>query len=199
VSGAATSLTGEQPPGDERVRLFVALELPDDARETLVRWRGRVPGGAERLRLIASDDLHATLCFLGWRSAGDISAIRDTCNVVAGRTAPELVLGEAIWLPPRRPRVLAVSLQDRSGSLAAVQSALSEALAAGGWYEPEKRAHLAHVTVARAGRGFRTPRGELPAPPALEFRASRVTLYRSRLLRTGARYEPLGAVELSTG
>jgi 2'-5' RNA ligase len=180
----------------ERVRLFVALELPENARDAVVRWRGRLPG--EGLRTIARDHLHATLCFLGWRSADEIEAIGAACEVLAPRPAPALRLGKAIWLPPRRPRVLALSLGDDSGSLTALQAALSETLAAGGWYEPEKRPYLGHVTVARAGGGFRAPRAEPPAPPALDFTASRVTLYRSRLTRSGARYEPLATVELST-
>ena len=181
----------------ERVRLFVALELPENVRETLIRWRERVPGGASGLRPIVREHLHATLCFLGWRSSDEIEAIGSACDVVAARPDPLLRLGHGIWLPARRPRVLAVSLEDESGSLAALHAALSETLAAGGWYEPEKRPYLGHVTVARAAGGFRARKAELPTPPALEFRARRVTLYRSRLLRSGARYEPLAAVELS--
>jgi 2'-5' RNA ligase len=118
--------------------------------------------------------------------------------MAGSRPAPELRLGEGIWLPPRRPRVLAVSLGDRSAALVGLQAALSDALAQGGWYQPEKRPYLGHVTVARAARGFRQPRAPLPPSPGLAFTASSVTLYRSRLLRSGARYEPLARVELST-
>jgi RNA 2',3'-cyclic 3'-phosphodiesterase len=190
--------------GDERVRLFVALELPEEARDALVRWRSRLRGEARDLRLIAREDLHATLCFLGWRSSREIAAIRDACKVLVAQTVPRVRLGDAIWLPPPRPRVLAVALQDGSGALARMQSVLSEALTAGGWYEPERRPYLSHVTVARAGRGSQGPgagrraRGSLPPPPALEFRAAFVTLYRSRLLPAGARYEALARIELRT-
>jgi 2'-5' RNA ligase len=98
--------------------------------------------------------------------------------------------------------VLAVRLDDASGALAQAQAALSEALAAGGWYAPEKRPFLAHVTVAR-GAGARVSevarrggRGLRP-PPSLAFEGSRITLFRSRLSAAGARYEPLGEVLLS--
>lgn len=188
-------MTGAEAP--ERVRLFVALELPEDVRDALIRWRGRLPVGDSGLRVIAREDLHATLCFLGWRWSNEIEAIGAACAVLAARPTPRLRLGEGTWLPPRRPRVLAISLEDDTGSLAALQAALSGTLAAGGWYEPEKRPYLGHVTVARAARGFRAPGAALPAPRALEFHASRVRLYRSRLLRSGARYEPLATIELS--
>jgi 2'-5' RNA ligase len=181
---------------DERVRLFVALELPDEVRGGLVRWRMRALRGTDGVRAIAAEDLHATLCFLGWRSAGEVEAISDACGVLAAQPAPELGVGEALWLPPRRPRVLAVELHDAAGALARAQAVLAEVLEAAGWYEPEGRPYLGHVTVARVGRGARMPRRELPAPPGLDFRASLVTLYRSRLSRAGARYEPLARVEL---
>ncbi len=188
---------------DERVRLFVALELPSEAREALVRWRGRVavdPGRS--LRPVAPEALHGTLCFLGWRGADEIDSIAAACAVVARAPAPALSLGAPLWLPRRRPRVLAVELRDPSARLSAVQFALSSALSAGGWYEPEDRPYLPHVTMARvkAGRAPEkgTPRApDLPAPPRLDFRASRVVLYRSRLSRSGARYEPLAGVELA--
>jgi RNA 2',3'-cyclic 3'-phosphodiesterase len=189
-------VSGVEAP--ERVRLFVALELPENVREALTRWRERVPEGSRDLRLIAREHLHATLCFLGWQSSDQVAAIGEACRVVAAQPAPPLRIGEAIWLPPRRPRVLAISLEDDTGSLATLQAALSETLADGGWYEPEKRRYLGHVTVARAGRGVRAPKAELCALPPLEFRACRVTMYRSRLLRSGARYEPLSTIELST-
>lgn len=181
---------------DERLRLFVALELPGEAREALARWGSEALREAARVRRVATDQLHATLCFLGWRSQRDVEAIATACGVLAGRALPELSLGEAIWLPRRRPRVLAVALVDSGGALADAQAALAAELAAGGWYDAGERPFLAHVTVARAGRGVRAPRAPLPAPPQLRYRAPGVTLYRSRLERSGARYEALASVEL---
>ena len=185
------------PEGEERVRLFVALELPDDAREALVRWQARALRGVDGARAIAGEDLHATLCFLGWRAASEIGPIRDACGVLAAHPAPELRIGAATWLPPRRPQVLAVELEDPAGVLGRAQAALSDVLAAGGWYEPEKRPYLGHVTVARLGRGTRAPRKAVPDPPELSFDAARVSLYRSRLFRSGARYEAVATVEMA--
>lgn len=180
---------------DERVRLFVALELPAGVREALIAWRSGL-GRARDLRPLGAESLHVTLCFLGWQRAREIDAIAAACGALAGDPAPQLSLGEARWLPPRRPRVLAVDLVDRSGALTRAQATLSRTLAAGGWYEPEKRPYLAHVTVARVGRRGRPPREPLAPVPSLEFRAPSVTLFRSRLFRTGAQYELLATIEL---
>ena len=182
------------------MRLFVALELPAGVREGLAAWRSELADRAGGLRLIRPEDLHVTLCFLGWRSMAELREIREACAVVAGEpAAPLRVVGE-LWLPPRRPRVLAVELVDVAGVLERVQAALSRTLEAGGWYVPEKRRFLAHVTVARvAGRLPAVSARAAPSPPAVEFEGSRVRLYRSRLSPAGARYEPLGTVELGGG
>jgi 2'-5' RNA ligase len=95
--------------------------------------------------------------------------------------------------------VLAIELHDPTGALGRAQASLSDMLASGGWYEPEKRAYLPHVTVARAARELRLARRSLPPLPTLEFKGRHVTLFQSRLSRAGARYEPLASVELSSG
>jgi 2'-5' RNA ligase len=182
----------------ERVRLFVALELPVETRRALVSWRDDVAASSGLgVRPVAVESLHVTLCFLGWRAVGEINSIFEACRVVAGRPAAELSVREALWLPPRRPRVLAISLEDAADRLRNVQSALSDALSASGFYEPEERPFLAHVTVARVPKGVRVRRGELPAPPAASFAGETVTLFRSRLGRGGAAYEPLSSVHLA--
>jgi RNA 2',3'-cyclic 3'-phosphodiesterase len=183
---------------DERARLFVALELPASARDILARWRGSALRDIPALRPVPVEHLHATLCFLGSRPASQIEEIAAACGVVAGEPVLEPRLGEPVWLPARRPRVLAVRLDDASGGLARVQAALSAALAGGGWYAPESRPFLGHVTVARMAKDARIRPPRLEPPPAVDVHCSRVTLYRSRLGSGGARYEPLSAVELGS-
>lgn len=180
----------------ERVRLFVALDLPREAREALEDWRSQNKHDRHGLRLVPPEALHATLCFLGWRSADEIDEIGAACSQAVGdRAPPPLAFAEPLWLPRRRPRVLAVRILDRSGALGQIQAALSAALSSGGWYEPEARAYLAHVTVARvAGRAGVKP-VELEPVRAERFDGAGVTLYRSRLQRSGARYEALRTME----
>ena len=184
----------------ERVRLFVALELPGDIRRELVRWRTPLLQGAEGVRAVSLEDLHVTLCFLGWKELSELDAVAAACDIARGRGPVDLALGEAALLPRRRPRVLAVSLEDRDGALEQLQGSLSASLEDGGWFEPEERPFYGHVTVARAGRGARVPRSTLTEPPPapLRFEASHVTLYRSHLRRSGASYQPVARVELGS-
>ena len=153
--------------------------------------------GVSGLRLTAPEALHLTLCFLGPQPVGEIDAIAGACSSVAARRSrPVLELGEPVWLPRRRPRVLAIGLGDGPGELAALQSALAAALAQGGWYEPERRPFRPHVTVARAAGNARPQPLKLPAPRAITFVGSEVVLMRSRTRPGGAEYERLSAVSL---
>jgi 2'-5' RNA ligase len=155
----------------------------------LGRWQG-ANMKTKDLREIATPMLHVTLCFLGYQPLERIDALSE---LVAARAAPEeeLALGEPLWLPPRRPGVLAICVEDESGALASLQADVSDALVALDAYEPEKRPFLPHVTVARVRRGRRVRPGRLPAPAPLRFRAPALVLYRSRPGPGGARYEPL--------
>lgn len=180
---------------NQRLRLFVALDLPEQVREALLTWRSGVLKRIPELRPVAQEALHVTLCFLGSRPADEVAAIAVACETaVGGASGPELGLEAGLWLAPRRPRVLGVRLDDSSGALARIQGAVSTALSDGGWYTPEKRPFLPHVTVARVPARARIRPTELPPLPGLTFNASSVTLYRSRLQRSGARYERLASV-----
>src|SRR5581483_12164038 len=59
----------------ERVRLFVALELPSRVRSALAEWRSTAVRSRDDLRLVAPASLHVTLAFLGSRPAGELDAI----------------------------------------------------------------------------------------------------------------------------
>jgi 2'-5' RNA ligase len=175
----------------DRARLFVALELPDEAVAELLGWRQREVDGIGGLRLIAPESLHVTLCFLGSRPVSEIEPIAAACSAAAGVPAIALSLGAPVWLPRRRPGVLAVTVDDPSGALARTQAIVSDALEAGGWYPPERRPFFAHVTVARVRRGERIRAPELAPPTSLRVTGSAVTLFRSRPAPGGSRYEPL--------
>jgi 2'-5' RNA ligase len=191
-------LDGPLVPADQ-ARLFVALSLPVTVIDELLRWSAPVVASVGGLRAVGPGSLHVTLCFLGSRPRDEVDRIADGCEVVGGMALPALSLDEPVWLPTRRPKVLAVRLQDRGGGLRQIQSALAGSLARGGWYEPESRPFTAHVTVARAARRERVRPVDLEPPAALAWRADTLVLFRSRLGRGGARYEALRTVPLRMG
>jgi 2'-5' RNA ligase len=181
----------------DSARLFVALELPADIRTVLSDWSRAQLTGLPSLRGVRPEALHITLCFLGQRPVTEVGEIATACRAVASLPAPALSLGDALWLPPRRPRVLAIDLADASGEAAAIQSTLAHSLASEGLYKPEHRRFLAHVTIARVRSGQRLRPTELQALQPLPFTAGTVTLYQSLLGRGPAQYEALESITLT--
>jgi 2'-5' RNA ligase len=190
-------------------RLFIALDPPPDVAEQLVAWArealreaGARGSGPASVRVLDPALLHITLCFLGNRSVEEIATLGELLQSCASPVG-ELSIGAPLWLPPRRPRALAVEIHDdREGGLRALHGALLEELARTcGFREREHRRFRAHVTLARiserrARRGSERSAGsqrELPATPALSFTPAEIVLYRSWLSPAGASYEALAA------
>jgi 2'-5' RNA ligase len=177
-----------------RARLFLALDLPEGARQQLVRWRDVALGDRKDVRPVAPEALHVTLVFLGWQDESAADAIADAAfGALPQEPAPRLTPTSVRSIPPRNPRLFALDLDDEGGRAIALQGAVSAALEAGRWYRPEKRPFWPHITLARVKRGEHrvAPLPDRPPPPAEAFDAPVVTLYRSTLRPQGALYEPL--------
>ena len=139
-----------------RARLFVALELPARVRTQLAEWRSSAVGERDDLRLVAPGSLHVTLAFIGSRPESEVGEIAAAVSAaVSGMPAAPLRVAGVKAVPPRRPRLFAIDLEDPDGGAAAVQAAVSNALASGGYFKPEKRPFWPHVTFARVRRGVR--------------------------------------------
>jgi 2'-5' RNA ligase len=177
-------------------RLFAALDLPEAARQELAGWGRRARRGNASVRLVDPEMLHLTLCFLGRRPLAELPALAQAL-ADAAQPVGELELGAPLWLPPRRPRVLAVEVHDGLGQLADLQGDVARMLSATSGWEPEKRRFRPHVTVARMREGTAPRERALEPTPMLGFAGEALTLYRSRLAPSGATYEPLERVALA--
>ena len=175
------------------MRLFAALDLPRDATAHLADFARH--SARDGLRLVAPENLHVTLAFLGHRPDEELDSIVGALRDVDPLAVP-LRVGGAAWLPPRRPGVLAVDLEDTDAACGRLQAAVSASLVDLGVFTPEKRAFRPHVTVARVRKGARVDK-DLPEPPVpMTFAATALTLYRSLLAPSGARYEPISRIPL---
>ncbi|MEZ5078337.1 MAG: RNA 2',3'-cyclic phosphodiesterase [Solirubrobacterales bacterium] len=185
-----------------RVRLFVALDLPDAVRRGIAAW-GREELADPALRPVPAESLHITLAFLGHRPEKEVGKIAQAIAESAA-PAPLVELLDPVQRPPRgRGRVFALPASSPGAEL--LETELRERLVEGRFYKPEKRPFWPHLTVARGrreGRGpnrpaaVERPPGPLPASLREAFLGVRMTLYRSELKPTGARYSPLAQIEL---
>lgn len=176
-----------------RLRLFVAVDVPAATQSLLATWTDEAAPG--ELRRVAAENLHVTIAFLGYRAEQDAARAGAVLRAVA-RPAGTLRTAGALWLPPRRPGVLAIALEHEI-ALAEVHRDLALALTDAIGFQPERRRFRAHVTVGRVRRGTHVRTQDPLEPPALEFPAATLTLYRSHTGRTGARYEPLACAPLA--
>jgi RNA 2',3'-cyclic 3'-phosphodiesterase len=175
----------------------VALDLPAAARAELASWRDDLVRERDDLRPVAEQALHVTLAFLGYRPEKEAAAIAETMSAAVGScAAPALAPGAVKPIPPRRPRLFALDLDDPDGACARLQQAVSDALEAKRFYKPEKRPFWPHVTLARVKRDRRAEPLPPDPPPLAAFRAETVTLYRSTLRPQGAVYESLARVSV---
>ena len=172
----------------ERIRLFCALDLPDDARSELHDWAVASLGG--RGRLVPAANLHVTLAFLGHRPADDLPAILTELRAASAAARP----AELRPLRYRQTRSVGmIVLSDLGGTATALADDLQGRLERLGIYRREGRPWLPHVTVVRRPeRGGDRPE----VANTCSIHVVRSALYRSQLGRGGARYDAVETAAL---
>ena len=163
---------------DERLRLFLAVRLPEPAVEALVGWQARELRG----RIVPRENLHLTLAFLGYRPASELPAILGVLERAAADATP-LRLDVTGYRETRSVGML--TLADEADAAAALAERLHGELEQLGVYRREARPWLPHVTVLR----FRERPRLRPEPPTLGWVSSDAAAFLSRLHPSGARYE----------
>jgi 2'-5' RNA ligase len=172
-------------------RLFVALDLPPDARRALAE-RGREMAAELGGRAVPEANLHLTLAFLGRVAPERGPALLAALGEALAGPAPRLEVAGPVAFPrPARATVAGVELRDPSGRLAVLHRRVGAAVARAGGIAPDDRPLRAHVTLVR----FRRPaRVALAAAGDREraFDCSRCALYDSHQVTGGPpRYRAL--------
>ena len=181
--------------GDERLRLFLGLRLPDDAVAALAAWQARELANAGGLgsagRIVPPEHLHVTLAFLGSTPASDLPAIVGALHESAAAARPFELAAER-YRETRSVGMLV--LTDDSGKAGSLAAGLHGRLEELGVYRPEGRPWLPHVTVVR----FRErPRLRPPLPALGPVAPSDAAVFMSRLHPSGARYTVLESFPLN--
>ena len=176
--------------GDERLRLFLALRLPEHIVDALADWQDRHLRGRVG-RIVPPENLHITLAFLGSRLAQELESI----YTALAETATAVALPELAVEGYRETRSVGMLVFfDRTENGARLAAGLHERLAELGVYKPERRPWLPHVTVLR----FRDrPRLSPPPPELPDFAPSDAAAFLSRLHPSGAVYEVLESFPLN--
>ncbi len=131
------------------MRTFIAVEIGDEARQTLGRQledlRTRFPG----VRWSKPQNIHITLRFLGEISDAHIPDVAAAAREAARRSGPIcLSLGAPTSFGGRSPRVFLLNVRGEVGALVRLQSRLEEELDTRG-FGREARAFKPHLTLGR--------------------------------------------------
>jgi len=170
-------------------RLFVALRPPPDIRRHLTATMAGVPGA----RWQDDDQLHLTLRYIGEVDGAMAEDVAAALGQIHG-SAPEIVLhGVGAFDKHGRIDALWAGVTPHA-ALAALHRKVDQALVRTG-LEPERRAYLPHITVARMARSVgagiepRRWQADHAALSSALFRLDHLILYESRLTRDRAHYE----------
>jgi len=187
----------------ERLRCFVAVNLPDELRETIGEYFSALRKDVPGVKWVAAGNLHLTLKFLGRVEPEQVKRVGESLDGALGGTRPVGVSfrGAGAFPPRGRPRVVWLDLDAGGMEVTALQSAVEGAL------EPldfarEQRRFTPHLTVGRVKslKDAGALLGALDSARDREwgrFTASSVDLMRSELFPTGARYSILHKVRLT--
>ena len=178
------------------MRMFIALDLPEDIRQQLADLQR----GLREARWVTPNNLHLTLQFLGdidGGLAGDI----DTALTQLRHEAFSLSLeGIGTFGEGRQLRTLWTGVTP-SEPLMRLQAKVVRAIESAG-FQPETRRFKPHVTLARfkrpSGNGLTDYLGSFGGFKSEPFPVQEVLLYSSHLAREGAIYRPEARYPLAT-
>ncbi len=193
----------------ERLRLFVALAVPDAVREAMLRVQRELQPLAPRgaVRWTKPEQFHLTLRFLGDVSSDCLAALRESVRAVcSGEPALHLqAQGVGFFPNARSPRVIWIGIGDGENRLADFQRKIEGAVQPFS-VGPGSERFAGHVTLGRFNQhkwlDINALTASVEAMKSSKFgkwTVREVEIIRSELLATGSRYTSLATVRLGTG
>jgi 2'-5' RNA ligase len=187
------------------MRVFVALPLPDDFRESLLEKTAPLRLEHPEFRWTPEENLHVTLAFLGELDEAGVRLLVEAAGNAAAGTGPIALRSSHLMRFPKRgpAAVLALGFDRGHGEIAGladrIETGLERAGAEGRYsFRPrEQRSFVGHLTIARKGRRPVVLAGEELTPIQIAAEVSRVVVFQSELRQEGAVYTPLAEFSLS--
>jgi 2'-5' RNA ligase len=169
---------------NDRVRLFVAVALPDAVADLVAALPRPDRSG---LRWTSPAQWHVTLRFLGEAPPGEvIPAVEQALETIDSREPAVAQLGPATeWFPGRRVLRVPVAGLDR---LAAAVRPTTQA-----WGPENEPPFAGHLTLARTAGRRRGPPELAGVRLSADFPVTEIGVYSSRPGRQGSVYERLSA------
>jgi 2'-5' RNA ligase len=191
------------------MRLFVALDIPEDIRQRLADYVQRSQQLVPSVRFVRVDGLHITLKFLG--ETQKLAAICEALEKIEHPGFPVTIAGTGFFPNATHPRIFWAGI-DAPQILPTLAQKIDVACAELG-FATETRPFTPHLTLARSGSG--NPHGSgLQGSRPLETLANKLTqeeaphfgmmdathyhLYESQLHPRGAIYKKIATFPLKS-
>ncbi len=174
------------------MRLFVAIEIPDELRRAIAEFLAVMRPHAPHARWVRPEAIHVTLKFIGEVSAEKMEAIRNALAPIQFPAPVEMEFrGTGFFPAERRPHVFWIGIQ-ANASLAELASAVDRQLVPLG-IARESRAFTPHLTLARfeqpgESRDLQRALGDAKRRSFGRILAREFHLYESQMLREGAQH-----------
>jgi 2'-5' RNA ligase len=196
----------EVPHNTEQIRSFIAIELPEEAKEGLAKLKKELERDEHKfVKWVNPRGIHLTLKFLGNIPSKQVAEITEAIKGAAQGISPfHLEIGGLGAFPSlRQARVFWVGIGGEVEKLSKLQQNIDSALAALRLAK-EERSFVPHLTLARIRQGAspleRRSFGELVGSTIFEDKyhvtVESISLMRSQLTPAGAIYTCLSLVGL---
>jgi 2'-5' RNA ligase len=188
----------------EDIRVFIAIELPEEVKRILTELETRLQSKKYPAKWVIPANIHLTLKFLGDISVNSIPDIREVMEEAALYTAPFKlgVSGAGVFPNMRRIQIIWAGINGDLTNLTELQKKLDAGLEKLG-FAPESRPFTAHLTLARmrdeASPAERETAGKIIDATqfdASEFQVDAINLIKSELKREGPVYTRVLSVPL---
>ena len=181
------------------MRLFIAVELPDEVKEKIAGLVSELKKEVAGVRWVEGKNLHLTLKFLGWvedKKMGEVNALMERAAKGCGGFKAK-VEGAGSFPEGKPPRVIWVGFSEGSDKLKSLAEGIEKLFSHAG-YRQEEKEFASHVTIGRvkeAGNIREKLAGSKKAAFG-EFFIGALALMKSELTPQGPIYEKLKEVKL---
>jgi 2'-5' RNA ligase len=190
--------------GREKMRSFIAAEIPPDIRDGLGEIQRDLRTSGADVKWVRPASIHLTLKFLGEIQTERVGEIMGTLKEILRGHHPFTLEVRGMGCFPRfnQPRVIWVGLAGDEDRLMKIQQAVEDGMVGLG-FPLEIRPFRAHLTLGRV----RSAKGRIQLVTGIQrlkelelgsFTVGSIIQFRSELHPQGAKYTVLGEVQLGS-
>jgi len=187
------------------MRVFIAIELPQDIKERLSRLQDKLKGSGADVRWVNPGNIHLTLRFLGEINEESLGKVDGMIREVAkGKPKIKVNLsGLGLFPDTNHPKVIWAGVKEGDSEIKIIAKEIEEKLLGLG-IPKEERPFSSHITIGRVKSSVNKERllegldrleGEF-REKGFDFAADKITIFKSSLLCGGPVYEALKEITL---